>query len=126
MGRRARSGIALFSAFVAAAACGGVVSSEGSGDASPIPPTSNPAETGGVTGAGGKASSGPSSGTVALPACSLGFVKGTSSSPCVFAFDSRCYGTKLDACACACPSRAGTTCISGFPEASGETIVACN
>ena len=61
-----------------------------------------------------------------LPACRRGFKPDDQASrPCDFLADGLCYESKLDACACICPNRPGTNCMSGFPEPDGHVVVTC-
>jgi hypothetical protein len=64
---------------------------------------------------------------LALPACEPGFDidERDAFKACSFVFDRLCYETKVAACACACPERAGTICTSGFPQFDGEVPVSC-
>jgi hypothetical protein len=64
--------------------------------------------------------------STALPACRRGFKPdGQTFRPCDFLADGLCYESKVDACACICPSKANTTCTSGFPVPDGRVIVTC-
>jgi hypothetical protein len=66
-------------------------------------------------------------GTVRLPDCKLGVEQAKSpNAPCPFVTAGRCYSTKIAACACACPERAGTTCASGFPDVRNQVLVTCS
>lgn len=66
-------------------------------------------------------------GTVQLPDCKLGFEAAKSpGSPCPYITAGRCYSTKIAACACACPERAGTACASGFPDSRNQVLVTCS
>jgi hypothetical protein len=61
-----------------------------------------------------------------LPACRRGFKPDDQTfRPCDFLADGLCYESKLDACACICPNRPGTNCISGFPVPDGRVVVTC-
>jgi hypothetical protein len=66
-------------------------------------------------------------GTVRLPACKLGFdpLKAPGKD-CPFVTSGRCYSTKIAACACACPDKNGTTCVSGFPDFNDQVLVTCS
>jgi hypothetical protein len=44
---------------------------------------------------------------------------------CDFLANGLCYESKLDACACICPSRSNTNCVSGFPVPDGRVSVTC-
>lgn len=113
MGSRMRH--ALFVLLIVQA-CGGQVRTFDEGDGSPS-----------GAGGGGQANGGGSGApNTALPNCHLGFKpEEQSSSPCDFLADGRCYGSKVDACACVCPNKPGTTCTSGFPVPDGRVPVTC-
>lgn len=65
-------------------------------------------------------------GSLHLEECQLGFERGGDTTvPCNWTFDSRCYATKAEACACACPRRKASTCVSGFPSDDGMVEVSC-
>jgi hypothetical protein len=98
-------------ALLVVAACGGQVRTSDEGDPAP-------------SGAGGQSDQ-VGSGT-ALPPCRLGFrPEEENARSCDFLADGRCYGSKVDACACVCPNRPGTNCMSGFPEPDGRVVVTC-
>jgi len=104
------------------AGCGGRVISDGSavdgGTSGPAAGTDAAAKAG-----GGGTNLG---GTEALPACHPGFLPSDRPDlPCSYMYDNRCYQTKTEACGCACPNRAGTTCSSGFPQLNGRVAVTC-
>jgi hypothetical protein len=76
---------------------------------------------GGESGAGAAPGSG-----IALDDCELGFLPDNEpTAPCNWVVEGRCYETKLEACACACP-RGQSTCASGFPEEDGRVDVWCD
>ena len=100
-------------------ACGGRVIGD------PTPDLTSDAAVAATRSSGG--SSAYFDGTLALPDCVKGSPK--TSPPddaCVFVVDGRCYPTKVKACACACPRKAGTSCINGFPDDDGTTLVTCH
>jgi hypothetical protein len=106
--------------------CGGrVVQEDGSG--SPAHAADGGAASSTKSGQG--ASSSEYDGTVELPECELGYKQSAppkNAAPCTFLVAGRCYDTKVKACACACPTRTGTTCASGFPDPSVPTLVTCS
>jgi len=61
-----------------------------------------------------------------LPACEPGD-EYEAGQRCVYRVDGLCYEARLMACACACPTSAGSTCVSGFPSSDGldPTDVTC-
>lgn len=110
--RRGRLGAAVVA--LLAAACGGQVRT-GEPSASQADPEA------GVT---APAPSNPG-GTVELPECHLGPEEAVSAR-CAYAAGGRCYDTKLDACACVCKKRSGTTCRDGFPDRHDTAQVTCS
>src|SRR5215471_3019769 len=70
-------------------------------------------------------------GTVALPDCVPGVLvskvdSSALATSCPYLYSGRCYTTKVKACACACPNKAGTVCSSGFASLEGTTEVSCH
>ncbi len=115
-------------------ACGGRVIEEPPDDSTTpnemtsTPDASTPPKK---TSGSGSSSKDDPSGTVSLPSCVPGTLAtklDPSSLPmtCPYIYAGRCYGTKVKACACACPNRAGTVCSSGFPSFEGTTAVSCS
>jgi hypothetical protein len=110
----------LLGASIAAIACGGVVKT---GEPDPTSSSEPSSSTGGASGTKPKTDSTP---TVDLPPCKLGFSQSEQpEKPCPYTVNGLCYGTKLDACGCACKGRTGLTCSSGFPSLDGTTEVSC-
>jgi hypothetical protein len=100
--------------------CGGRVIDEGS------PPAGSPTGTSRLPDGGRAGAGGSPSGSVILQVCHPGFLAADlPARPCNFLFVDRCYDTKDAACACACPNRSGTQCVSGFPEPNGRVAVTC-
>jgi hypothetical protein len=109
--------------------CGGIVEHEApaGGGGSPGSGSGSGADPGSGSGAR-SGSGGAGNGQTPLGACSPGFSYAENPDlPCNWLADGRCYEEKLDACACICPRRAGTTCISGFYGGEGSaTEVSCD
>jgi hypothetical protein len=138
MGRRSWATLLVLIVGSAGVACGGrtleeTLPGEGTGGASSA--TMGSAGTGGRGGTGGLGTRGSTgatgspdyfNGLTDLPPCNLGTPLSQSAGDCPWYFTGRCYDTKIDACACACPNRSGTSCISGFPDADGKVVVVCN
>lgn len=63
-----------------------------------------------------------------LGACKLGPAESYSSSaPCAWVADKRCYSSREMACNCACPRSRNSQCASGFEDGpDGHVWVACN
>ena len=131
MDRRAVA--AVGAVLLATAACGGRVideTEEGStrgGTPSPTPTTtSTSTSTPTRTGSGDSTSSGDFVGPqTALPDCKPG-APPQAGHACEFLTGGLCYETKLNACACACPRKTGSVCISGFPNPQGHVVVTCS
>lgn len=108
--------------------CGGIVEYDAPASGGGGPGSGS--GSGSDSGAGGRSngSSGGAAGRTPLGTCSLGFSYDENPSvPCNWLAEGRCYEEKLDACACICPRRAGTTCISGFYGGDGSaTEVSCD
>ena len=81
-----------------------------------------PTESGGSGGSGSQTSGGPNQGvgggltggSEPLPQCQPGFLPGTSTEPCNWMYDGRCYVERIGACACACPPKTATICQSSI------------
>lgn len=104
-------------------ACGGVVETR-----DPIPDPTGSGGGAGASNAGGGSAGSLGGPTVDLPECKKGRPVDSSGDTfpnCPYLHDSRCYDTKLDACACACAKLRDSTCSSGFPEPDGTTRVSC-
>ena len=132
MGFRAVAAIALLSFPVA---CGGRVIEESTPDEPATPKANSSSPDASTTATTMQGSSGGSSknldGTVALPACSKGKLvteleQSSLAKTCPYTYANRCYTTKVKACACACPNKAGTVCSSDFPSDEGMTAVLCD
>jgi hypothetical protein len=130
MGGRSRSHfnaiIALFAAANLAsslAGCGGTVRTDGDVE-EPGPVNRDPEPPTGTPGGGG-GGGGSDDHEVDLPQCKLG-VKQAEAESCKFLYEGRCYEEQLEACACACPRKTGTTCISGLPDDEVPTDVLCS
>jgi hypothetical protein len=130
MGLRGVTAIALFWFPVA---CGGRVIGESTPDQpatngnSSSPDAATPMK--GTSGSG--SSKDDFDGTVSLPNCVPGTLEtkldpSSLSMTCPYLYAGRCYTTKVKACACACPNKAGTVCSSGFPSLEGTTDVSCS
>ncbi|HEX3597083.1 MAG TPA: hypothetical protein VHU80_18375 [Polyangiaceae bacterium] len=121
MGWRA---IAAMTFLLVPAACGGRVIGESPPDQAGTP-TADAATSQNQSSSGGSPKV-DLDGTLALPDCELGFPFASADGrECIYTYEDRCYATKVKACACACPRKAGTECINGFPEANGTTRVFC-
>jgi hypothetical protein len=131
MGLRGVTAIALL--FSLPVACGGRVIEEQTPDETTTPNemTSQDASSPPKKASAAGSSKNDPNGSVSLPECVPGTLAtklDPSSLPmtCPYIYAGRCYGTKVKACACACPNKAGTVCSSGFPSFEGTTAVSCS
>jgi hypothetical protein len=122
---------ATLAMMISVAACGGRVS--------PVPETKTETDAGKQTGNSGSDPSqaastgnGPTESPDDLDAqlplgeCPEGWQAGSAECPWL-ASDDLCYATKTDACACICPRRNDTSCLSGLPGGSdSRTWVSCD
>jgi hypothetical protein len=99
--------------------CGGEVRKTDSTD--PDPDGSNAGGQGTAPNGGGTGLS-----STSLGPCRKGFKpEEQTTRSCDFLAGELCYESKLDACACICPSRSNTNCVSGFPVPDGRVVVTC-
>lgn len=108
---------AVWAFLLLAVGCGGEVRKDDSVD----PDASGAGGHGAVENGGGTGLS-----STTLSGCHRGFEPSDQTSrPCDFLADGLCYESKLDACACICPNRSNTNCVSGFPVPGGRVVVTC-
>jgi hypothetical protein len=80
--------------------------------------------TGGMLGDAGAAGASTRPGASELPPCKPGRPPQTSPE-CPWLGNGLCHDTKLEACACTCPRDRDSSCVSGFPDDEGVSVVYC-